>query len=82
MHVKKMSYIADSQKFRCDFSLKTPSRSVTFRNMIVLLFIMIAFVMNMVFLISECRARIWREARFWVALAVLVILTGTWILGQ
>jgi hypothetical protein len=50
--------------------------------MIVLLTILIAFVMNMAFLVSECRHQIWRETRFWVALTALVILTGTILIGS
>ena len=50
--------------------------------MIVLFSVIIAFIMNVVFMIMEYRQAIWREGRFWVSLLGLGMVTGTLIAGM
>jgi hypothetical protein len=60
------------------------SRSVPYLKETMLLFlsILLAFGMNLGFLVLEHRQKIWQEGRFWVAITGLGLLTGTFLLGN
>ncbi|GEM_PF-1118261 len=51
-------------------------------TMILFLSIILAFGMNIGFLVVEYRHKIWQEGRFWVAITGLILLTGTFLIGN
>ena len=51
-------------------------------TMILFLSIILAFGMNIGFLVLEHRHKIWQKGRFWVAITGLMLLTGTFLLGN
>ena len=50
--------------------------------MIVLFTVLLAFFLNLIFLVLECRNRVWQERKFWVLLTVLVLVVATAIVGN
>lgn len=49
--------------------------------MVVIITILIAFVLNIIFLVLENRGGIWKRSKFWVMLLSLGIVLGTVIYG-
>jgi hypothetical protein len=52
------------------------------KTMLLCLSILLAFGMNLGFLVLEHRQKIWQEGRFWVAITGLGLLTGTFLLSN
>lgn len=49
--------------------------------MIVISIVILAFVMNLMFIANESRNTFWKEGKFWVVLVSLSIVLGTVIYG-